>query len=138
MARFDNGFTATVQGSWVPGSANNWYLDLYGSEGRLTVETPPNDGFDCHLNLSGGRRGELAGPIAADFTEAFRRDCTLVPEEVRPMVICGFVEGFIRLADAINDDTEAYPNFEDGYRLVTVCEAAAASYRRKEWVRVAY
>jgi predicted dehydrogenase len=138
IARFDNGFTATVQGSWVPGNANNWYFDLYGSEGRLTVETPPNDGFDCHLNLSGGRRGEPVAAIPADFSEAFRKDCALVPEEVRPMVICGFAEGFIRLAEAINNDTEAYPNFEDGYRLVTVCEAATQSYRRKEWIRVEY
>jgi predicted dehydrogenase len=138
LARFDNGFAATVQGGWVAGVANNWYLDLYGSEGRLVVETPPNDGFNCNLRLSGGQRGGLTAEIPTDFTEAFRRDCTLVPREVLPMVICGIAEGFIRLADAIRDGSEAYPNFEDGYRLVKICESALESYETRRWIRIDY
>jgi len=136
LARFDNGFTATVQGSWVPGAANNWYLDLYGSEGRLYVETPPDDGFNCNLELHGTRRGGPTEEIPTDFSDRFLKDCTLVPDEVLPRVICGIAEGFIRLADAIRDGGEAYPNFEDGYRLVSICDAALESYRTRQWIRL--
>jgi predicted dehydrogenase len=138
IARFANGFTATVQGSWVAGNANNWYLDLYGSEGRLTVETPPNDGFNCQLDLSGGKRGEPTTPIATPYSDRFRRDCTLVPKDTVPQVICGIAEGFIRLADAIRDGSEAYPNFEDGYRLVSICDAAVESHKAGRWIKMEY
>jgi predicted dehydrogenase len=136
LVRFENGFTATIQGSWVPGNANNWYLDLYGSEGRLTVETPPNDGFNCNLRLSGGRRGEPVTEIPTAFSDAFRQYCTMVPEKTIPMVICGFVEGYIRLANAIRNDGDAYPNFEDGYRLVKVCDAAVQSHNTRQWIKL--
>jgi predicted dehydrogenase len=79
LARFDNGFTATVQGSWVAGNANNWYLDLYGSEGRLVVETPPNDGFNCNLRLSGGRRGEPTAEIPTAYSARFRATARSFP-----------------------------------------------------------
>jgi predicted dehydrogenase len=55
-----------------------------------------------------------------------------------PQVICGIAEGFIRLADAIRDGTEAYPNFEDGYRLVSICDAAVESYRTRQWIGLEY
>jgi predicted dehydrogenase len=138
VARFANGFCATIQGSWVAGNANNWYLDLYGSEGRLVVETPANDGFNCNLRLSGGKRGEPTAEIPAPYSEAFRRDCSLVPGEVVPQVICGIAEGFIRLADAIRDGSQAYPNFEEGYRLVSICDAAVQSYRTRQWITMEY
>jgi predicted dehydrogenase len=136
LARFDNGFTATVQGSWVAGAANNWYFDVYGSEGRLFIETPPDDGFNCNLKLSGTKRGGPTQEIPTGFTDRFLKDCTLVPEEVMPKVICGIAEGFIRLADAIRGDTEAYPNFEDGFRLVSICDAALESYETRQWIRL--
>jgi len=138
LARFENGFTATVQGSWVPGSANNWFLDLYGSEGRLFVETPPDDGFNCNLRLFGTRRGEQTLEIPTPFSDGFRADCGLVPQETVPQVICGIAEGFIRIADAIRDGGEARPNFEDGYRLVSICDAAVESYRTRQWIRLDY
>ena len=138
IARFANGFTATVQGSWVPGNANNWYLDLYGSEGRLTVETPPNDGFNCDLNLSGGLRGQPTAPIPSPYSHRFRSDCTLVPSEVKPQVICGFAEGLIGLAEAIRTDGPTYPDFEDGYRLIKICDAVAESHRTGRWIRMEY
>jgi predicted dehydrogenase len=136
IARFANGFTATVQGSWVAGNANNWFLDLYGSEGRLVVETPPNDGFNCNLILSGGKRGQPTSQIPAAWSDRFRRDCTLVPKDIVPQVICGIAEGFIRLADAIRDGSQAYPNFEDGFRLVSICDAAIESYKTRQWIRL--
>jgi len=138
IARFENGFTATVQGSWVAGSANNWYLDLYGSDGRLTVQTPPNDGFNCQLDLSGGQIGEPTAAIPSDYTERFRRDCALVPAQVVPQVICGIAEGFIRMAEAIRTGAKVSPDFEDGYRLVTICEAAARSHNTGQWIKLEY
>jgi predicted dehydrogenase len=138
LARFANGFTATVQGSWVAGNANNWYLDLYGSEGRLVVETPPNDGFNCSLRLSGGKRGEETREIPTPYSDRFRSDCSLVPQETVPQVICGIAEGFIRLADGIRTGAEVYPNFEDGYRLVTICEKAVESHRTRQWITLDY
>jgi predicted dehydrogenase len=125
-----------VQGSWVAGNANNWFLDLYGSEGRLVVETPPNDGFNCNLILSGGKRGEPTAQIPTAWSDRFRRDCTLVPKDIVPQVICAIAEGFLRLADAIRDGSEAYPNFEDGFRLVSICDAALESYKTRQWIRL--
>ena len=57
------------------------------------------------LNLTGGKRGEPTGAIPSPYTNRFRRDCSLVPSQVVPQVICGIAEGFIRLADAINSGT---------------------------------
>ena len=61
-----------------------------------------------------------------------------MPRETLPMVICGIAEGFIRLADAIRTGGDAYPNFDDGYRLVKICDAAVESYKTRQWIRLDY
>lgn len=134
ILKFRSGLTMTMQISWSMPLHDGWLIDVFGSKGRLRVQSPTfPTARDCQL-YGGQSGGELA---LVELPEAFKADSSIgldwhapIPPSY-PMALA--MHG---LVEAIHGRGRASPDFACAFAVEQVQEAIRLSSAGRRWVKL--
>ena len=137
MINFSNGAVGSIEATRNAWGRNNFItLEIHGEKGSI------------YFNYE--RRDELKVYFASDL--ANRRGFKTIytgpmhpnGEALWPIPALGIGFSEIKIIEchdfikAISDDTEASPNFEDGYKIAVICDSVIESADKREWIKVKF
>ncbi len=133
--RFASGMVLQLQVSWSATLGSGWTLDAFGSNGRFRLEAPS---FPTSRDtvLRAGRLGGALEPVEIpalllETPEIGLTAQTPIPP-AHPMAL-----SMHRMVEAIRGNGPAAPDFEQGWLVERLLEAARRSAEERRWVRVA-
>jgi predicted dehydrogenase len=137
LGRLENGASVVIEASRVGnGHPFDLGVEVFGSKG--SVRFSQQDSYKVELFLRGeapvafnGTTTLTLGPGHGDYAAFWPfPGVTVGLHELKAVEIRN-------LFQAIDDGTQAYPSFEDGWRVTEVLEAAERSHRASAWEEVA-
>ena len=119
------------QVSWSASLGPGWFLEAYGSDGRLEMRAPsfptPNE-----TSLKAGKLGgameevDLAQFKSSGFSPEFQ------PQAASTMAV-----SMTNMVASIEGKARAHPDFEQAWQIERIQEAIRISWQSKRWVSMA-
>lgn len=134
--RFKNGATGSIEATRNAWGRNNYItFEIHGSHGSIYFNYERRDELQvCYLSDPGNRRG---------FRTIYTGPAHPYGEGLWPIPALGIGYSETKIVEtydlikAIAEDTDASPDFEDGYRISLICDAIEASNAQGgNWVAV--
>ncbi len=127
LARFENGAMGTfVSSRYGTGHQNYQRLEVYGEQGALIYSVDDVDHIQVALGPAFVKERVMTSmPVPRRFKSS--DESSHFARQNRPGIIHAFIE-------AILDDKEMQPNFEDGLRNQEILEAIEISAHERRWV----
>ena len=123
LARYDNGAMGTFVSSRYGTSRGNYQrIEVYGEKGGLVYSFEDKDNLEVSLGDDAKAYKWLTVPVPGSFTP---RDGNT-----------GWTENVSNFIDAIIEDKEMVPDFQDGLNNQAVLDAVAISAENRSWVKV--
>jgi len=135
LLRFTSGLVMQFQVSWNAPLGLGWYLDMFGSKGRMVVQSPSFP-TSRDTTLRAGKLGG-AGMELIEIPQRLLRTteigidagCEIQPSH--PMALS--MNAMVR---AIRGEGRAHPDFEQAWQVERLQEAVRRSAAERRWVRV--
>jgi predicted dehydrogenase len=133
LLRFTSGLVIQFQVSWNAPLGLGWYLDMFGSKGRMLVQAPSFP-TSRDTTLHAGRLGE-AGLERIEIPERLLRtpdigiDASTKIQPSHPMAL-----SMHAMAQAIRGEGKAHPDFEQAWQVERLQEAVRRSAAERRWV----
>jgi predicted dehydrogenase len=133
LLRFTSGLVIQFQASWNAPLGRGWYLDMFGSNGRIVLEAPSFP--TCRdttlhagkLGAAGLERIEIPPRLLQTSAVAIDADCEIQPSYPMALSMNAMVE-------AIRGEGKARPDFEQGWQVERLQEAVRCSAAERRWV----
>jgi predicted dehydrogenase len=136
LLRFTSGLVIQFQVSWNAPLGRGWYLEMFGSDGRIVLEAPSFPtcrDTTLHAGKLGGTglaRVEIPERLLKTPGIAIDAGCEIQPSY--PMALS--MNAMVR---AIRGDGYAHPDFEQGWQVERLQEAVRRSAAERRWVEIA-
>jgi predicted dehydrogenase len=135
LLRFKSGLVIQLQVSWSATLGAGWFLETFGSKGRIVMSAPnfpTSRDTTLHAGtLLGARFEKIDIPQrllqSPEVTVAFDAE----PQPVYPMAL-----SMHRMLEAIRGKGSAAPDFEQAWGVERALEAARRSAQERRWVRL--
>jgi predicted dehydrogenase len=135
LLRFTSGLVIQFQVSWNAPLGRGWYLDVFGSDGRIVLEAPSFP--TCRDTTL--RAGKLGGaglelleiPVRFKKTSAVGIDANCDIQPSYPMAL-----SMDAMVQAIRGEGRAHPDFDQAWRVEKLLEAVRRSAAERRWVRL--
>ncbi len=138
IAELEGGVQGVFQVSWTAMGARWERTEIAGSEGTLILNLDP-DNWENSLQLAQPGEAVPTDISVPDWAQGRIPRPANTPER-RQAAHRAFIEDHPSLVrafvDAIVNDTEPFPTFEDGHRTQVVMDAILTSARERRWVEV--
>jgi len=134
LLRFTSGLVIQFQVSWNAPLGLGWYLDMFGSNGRMLVQAPSFP-TSRDTTLHAGRLGD-AGLERIEIPERLLRtseigiDASSKIQPSHPMAL-----SMHAMAQAIRGEGKARPDFDQAWEVEKLQEAVRRSAAEHRWVR---
>lgn len=135
MLRFKSGFTLQFFVSWSATLGQGWSLDVFGTKGRMQIESPSFPSYDDTVL----RFGDLSHPqleTVSSFdsapTSGIATETCSFPPPALPMAI-----SMKRMVETIQRRNAARPDFEQAWQVERVLEAMRISSVQRTWIKIA-
>jgi predicted dehydrogenase len=136
LLRFTSGIVIQFQVSWNAPLGPGWFLDAFGSDGRLVLQAPSfPTSLDTTLHagtLGGAGLEQIAIPERLLKTPELLVDAAASPPPVYPMAL-----SMKAMVDAIRGQAHAHPDFGQAWMVERIQEAVRRSSAERRWVRLA-
>jgi predicted dehydrogenase len=135
LIRFESGMVIQFQVSWNAPLGSGWYLDMFGSNGRMIAQAPsfptPLDTVLLAGQLGGGlEKVEIPARLLDTPEIAIGADFAIAP--AHPMALS--MNAMVR---AIEVKGTARPDFAQAWQVERLQEAVRRSQAERRWVRIA-
>jgi len=136
LLRFTGGMVMQLQVSWSATLTPGWSLEAFGSKGRFAVKAPTFPA-SRDTTLLVGRLGGSGVMEPVDVPErlstapGLRVGYGVEPNAAHPMAL-----GMHAMVQAIHGQGRAAPDFEQGWMVERIQEAARRSAGERRWVRL--
>jgi predicted dehydrogenase len=135
LLRFESGMVLQFQVSWNAPLGRGWYVEAFGSNGRMTIEAPSFPTvLDTVLHagtLDGGAMERVAIPDAMLRSPDIGIDAYMPVPPAYPMAL-----SMNRMVRAIEGDAVAHPDFEQAWQIERIQEAIRRSSAERRWVKL--
>ena len=135
LLRFAGGLVIQFQVSWNAPLGSGWYLDVFGSNGRMVLEAPS---FPTSRDtiLRAGKLGEtrlerVEVPQRLLGTTDIRIDADCEVPPAYPMAL-----SMHAMIQAIKGEAKAHPDFDQAWQVERLQEAVRRSAAERRWVRL--
>lgn len=133
LLRFSSGLIIQFQVSWNAPLGRGWYLDVFGSNGRIVLQAPSFP--TCRdttlhagkLGAVGLERIEIPARLLRTSAVAIDAGCEIQPSY--PMAL-----SMNAMVQAIRGEGQARPDFEQGWQVERLQEAVRRSAAERRWV----
>jgi predicted dehydrogenase len=135
LLRFSSGLTMQFQVSWNAPLGRGWYLDVFGSQGRMVLEAPSfptSRDTTLHagkLGTTGLERLEIPQRLLKSSEVEIDAGCAIPP--AYPMAL-----SMRAMVQAIRGEGTARPDFGQGWQVERLLEAVRLSATARRWVKV--
>jgi predicted dehydrogenase len=135
LLRFVSGLVIQFQVSWNAPLGRGWYLDMFGSDGRIELEAPS---FPTSRDtvLRAGKLGaaamenvEIPSRLLSTPGVAIDAGCDIQPAYPMSLSMNAMVQ-------AIRGEAQARPDFDQAWRVEKLQEAVRRSAQERRWVRI--
>jgi predicted dehydrogenase len=134
IIRFRSGMVMQFQVSWNAPLGSGWYLDMFGSKGRMIAQAPsfptPLD-TTLHAGQLGGTLEKIEIPTQLLDTPEIGIDASFQIAPAHPMALS--MNAMVR---AIEGKGKAHPDFEQAWQVERLQEAVRRSQAERRWVRI--
>lgn len=135
LLRMKNGMLMQLQVSWSATVAQGWRFEAFGSNGRFVASAPSfPTSRDTTLQtgtLASGRLEPVQIPPKLLASPDVSVGAEVEPQPVYPMAL-----SMNRMVQAIRSPGSVAPDFEQGWQVERVLEAARRSSAERRWVKV--
>jgi predicted dehydrogenase len=136
LLRFTSGLVIQFQVSWNAPLGIGWYLDMFGSNGRMLVQAPSfptSRDTTLHAGRLGGAGLErIEIPQRLLRTSEIGIDASFKIQPSHPMAL-----SMHAMAQAIRGQGKARPDFDQAWQVERLQEAVRRSTAERRWVRLA-
>lgn len=135
LLRFTSGLVMQFQVSWNAPLGLGWYLDMFGSKGRMVLQSPSFP-TSRDTTLRAGKLGG-AGPEPIEIPQRLLRtseigiDAGFEIQPSHPMAL-----SMNAMVQAIRGEGRARPDFEQAWQVERLQEAVRRSAAERRWVRL--
>lgn len=134
MIKFSSGAVGSIEATRNAWGRNNFItLEIHGDKGSIYFNYERRDELKVFFASDpGDRRG---------FRTIYTGPAHPYGEGLWPIPALGIGFSEIKITECYNfikaivENTEASPNFEDGYRIAVICDSIIKSAENKEWVK---
>lgn len=135
MVRFSSGAVGSIEATRNAWGRNNFItLEIHGDKGSIFFNYERRDELKVFFaDDPGDRKG---------FRTIYTGPAHPYGDGLWPIPALGIGFSEIKIVEcydfikAIVENTEASPNFEDGYRIAVICDSIAESAGKREWVKI--
>jgi predicted dehydrogenase len=135
LLRFTSGLVIQFQVSWNAPLGRGWYLDMFGSNGRIVLEAPSfptSRDTTLHAGKLGAaslQRIVIPQRLLQSSAVGIDADCSIPP--AYPMAL-----SMHAMVQAIRGEGVARPDFNQGWQVERLQEAVRRSAAERRWVRL--
>ena len=135
MLRFKSGMVLQFQVSWNAPLGQGWYLDFFGSNGRMVAQGPMFP-TPRGATLHAGKLGEMSiSPV--EIPERFFKDERVGIDADAPMPPSyGMALAMQSMVEEIDGRGKAQPGFAQAWAVERIQEAVRRSSAERRWVRI--
>ncbi|HEX7857754.1 MAG TPA: Gfo/Idh/MocA family oxidoreductase [Sphingobium sp.] len=135
LLRFSSGMTLQFQVCWNAPAGQGWYLDVFGSAGRIVAQGPmfptPRE-----TTLHAGKLGE-PGVRAVSIPERLFKDPRVaIDADASVAPAYGMALAMHSMVEEIGGRGRARPDFEQAWQVERIQEAVRRSSSERRWVRI--
>jgi predicted dehydrogenase len=135
LLRFKSGLTMQLQVSWSATLTPGWSLEAFGSRGRFQIKAPTFP-TSRDTTLHAGRLGG-AGMEKIEIPERLTAaPDLLIGPEIEPNASHTMARSMHRMVRTIRGERAAAPDFEQGWQVERMQEAARRSVLERRWVKM--
>jgi predicted dehydrogenase len=135
LLRFSSGMVIQFQVSWNAPLGRGWYLDMFGSDGRMVLDAPSFP--TCRdttllagkLGAAGLERMEIPRRLLKSPAVGIDADCEIQP--AYPMAL-----SMNAMVQAIRGEGRAHPDFDQAWQIEKLLEAVRRSAAGRRWIKL--